>query len=58
MRVRLQLDPAGKVTHLDIVKSSGSQTADQEAKLALYKWEFEPRPTRKPDVVEFDLVWR
>ena len=58
MRVRLTLDTTGKVTHLDIIKSSGSQTADQEAKLALYKWEFDPRPKRKPDVVEFDLVWR
>jgi TonB family protein len=58
MRVRLHLDSAGKVTKLDIVKSSGSETADQEAKLALYKWEFDPRPKRIPDMVEFDLIWR
>jgi len=58
MRVRLHLDSAGKVTKLDIVRSSGSQTADQEAKVALYDWQFDPRPKRVPDTVEFDLVWR
>jgi TonB family protein len=58
MRLRVHLDRAGKVKNLIIARSSGSKTADQEVKLAVYEWEFEARPNRNPDVMEFDLVWR
>ena len=58
MRLRLHLDRAGKVQNFVITRSSGSKTTDQEVKLAVYEWEFEPRPGRNPDVMEFELVWR
>jgi len=58
MRLRVDLDRAGKVKNLIIARSSGSKSADQEVKLAVYEWEFEPRPNRTPDVMEFDVVWR
>jgi len=53
--VRVHIQPDGSVRRVDIVKSSGSVTADQEVKVALYEWWFEPA---KDNVVEFPIVWR
>jgi TonB family protein len=61
MKLRVRLDDAGKVAKLDVVKSTGSTTADQEVKIAVYQWEFGPDPKGKPkgpDVVEFEIIWR
>lgn len=52
-RVHIHLD--GSVRRVEIVKSTGSPAADQEVKVALYQWWFEPT---KEDVVEFPITWR
>ena len=52
--VRVHIHTDGTVRRVDIVKSSGSVSADQEVKLALYEWWFEPT---KDNVVEFSVVW-
>jgi TonB family protein len=53
--VRVHIHADGSVRRVEIVKSSGSVSADQEVKVALYEWWFEPA---KDDVVEFPIVWR
>jgi TonB family protein len=53
--VRVHIHGDGSVRRVDIVKSSGSPSADQEVKVALYQWWFEP--TRE-NVVEFPIAWR
>ena len=60
MRLLLLLDEAGKVKKVEIVKSTGSESADQAVKLALYQWEFEKRPAGKtgPDIVRLEIFWR
>ena len=55
MVVRVHVNADGSVRRVDIVKPSGSESADQEVKIALYRWWFEPT---KEDVVEFPIVWR
>jgi TonB family protein len=62
MVVRLHVDPSGDVRLVDIVKSTGSPSADQEVKVTLYQWWIQP--PRDPhgvalaDVVEFPITWR
>jgi TonB family protein len=62
MLVRLRIDAAGEVRKVDIVRSSGSASADQAVKVALYQWRVEPKRDRAGraigDVVEFPIVWR
>jgi TonB family protein len=53
--VRVHIHGDGSVRRVDIVKSTGSAAADQEVKVALYQWWFEPT---KDDVVEFPITWR
>jgi TonB family protein len=53
--VRVHIHSDGSVRRVDIVKSSGSSSADQEVKVALYQWWFEP--TRE-SVMEFPIEWR
>jgi TonB family protein len=55
MRVRVHIHTDGTVRRVDIVRSSGSPAADQEVKVALYQWWFEPT---KEEEVEFSIVWR
>lgn len=55
MIVRMHIHGDGSVRRVDIVKSTGSAAADQEVKVALYQWWFEPT---KEDVVEFPITWR
>ena len=62
MVVRLSVDAAGQVRRVDIVRSTGSASADQEVKVALYQWWVEP--ARSPtgvataDTIEFPITWR
>lgn len=56
MLVRVRLDGEGAVRMVDILKSTGSDSADQAVKVALYQWWFEPRKGGE-DVVEFPIVW-
>ncbi len=61
MKLRVRIDNAGKAANVDIIKPTGSATADQETKLAVYQWEFGPDPKPKPgavDIVEFEIIWR
>jgi len=62
MVVRLHLEPDGEVAKVDIVKSSGSESTDQEVKVALYQWWVEPpknpHGVSLADVVEFPIIWR
>jgi TonB family protein len=53
--VRAHLNGDGSVKRVEIVKSTGSASADQEVKVALYQWWFEPT---RDDVVEFPMMWR
>jgi len=55
MRVRVHIHSDGSVRRVDVIKSTGSPAADQEVKVALYQWWFEPT---KEDEVEFSIVWR
>ncbi|MEA2709050.1 MAG: hypothetical protein QOF78_1651 [Phycisphaerales bacterium] len=55
MIVRVHVHGDGSVRRVDIVKSSGSAGADQDVKVALYQWWFEP--TRE-NVVQFAVTWR
>ncbi len=60
MELRVHLNPDGKVKKVDIVKSSGSESADQEVKVAVYQWLFAPRRVKSnaPDIVSFEIDWR
>jgi TonB family protein len=62
MVVRVQVEASGAVRNVDIVKSSGSRSADQEVKVALYQWWIEPPKNKRgvalADVVEFPILWR
>jgi TonB family protein len=62
MIVRIHVERSGDVRKVDIVKSTGSQSADQEVKVALYQWWFEPPKNNAgvalADVVEFPIIWR
>ena len=53
--VRVHIHTDGAVRRVDIVKPSGSPSADQEVKVALYQWWFEPTDE---NVVEFPITWR
>jgi len=55
MTVRVHIHTDGTVRRVDIVKPTGSPAADQEVKVALYQWWFEPT---KDTEVEFSIVWR
>jgi TonB family protein len=62
MLVRLRIDGDGDVRYVEILRSSGSPSADQAVRVALYQWWVEPKKDRagRPvgDVVEFPIVWR
>jgi TonB family protein len=62
MVVRMYVESSGEVRRVDIVKSTGSDSADQEVKVALYQWWIEPPKDKRgvalADVVEFPIVWR
>ena len=59
MVVRLSVDPSGSVRRVEIVKSTGSATADQDVKVALYQWWVEPAKNGAGvDTIEFPITWR
>lgn len=62
MVVRLSVDAAGQVRRVEIVKSTGSATADQDVKVALYQWWVEPAKgpagVATADTIEFPITWR
>jgi TonB family protein len=62
MVVRLQVEASGAIRDVNIVTSSGSRSADQEVKVALYQWWIEPPKDKRgaalADVVEFPILWR
>jgi TonB family protein len=55
MLVRLNVRADGSVRKVDILSSSRSASVDQEVKVALYQWWFEPA---KDDVVTFPILWK
>ena len=61
-KVRVRVDTEGAVRQVDILKSSGSESADQAVKVALYQWWFEPKKDEAGNaiasVVTFPIVWR
>ena len=62
MAVRIHVESNGAVRQVEIVKSTGSDSADQDVKVALYQWWFEPPKDKAgvalADVVEFPIIWR
>ncbi len=62
MRVRVHIDANGAVAKVDIIKSSGSEGADQAVIVALYQWWFEPARDSSghaiPSEATFPIVWR
>ncbi len=59
--LRVWIDAAGKVTNVQIEKSSGSNEVDQPCRVALYDWWIEPakdasgRPV--PSTMRWYLEW-
>ena len=60
--LKVAVDATGKVTDVDVVKSSGSNEVDQPCRVAMYDWWFEPKKdaTGKavPDVFQFTISFR
>ena len=54
-------DASGKVTGVEVAKSSGSTAIDQPCRRAMYDWWFEPKKGREgtplPDHFQFTIVW-
>ena len=43
VELKVRVDPTGKVTNVDIARSSGSNDIDQPCRVAMYDWWFEPK---------------
>jgi TonB family protein len=60
--LKIDIDATGKVTGVNIVKSTGSNAIDQPTRVAVYDWWFEPRKDddghSTPDQVQFTIAWR
>jgi TonB family protein len=60
--LKIDIDETGKVTGVDVVKSSGSNEIDQPTRVAVYEWWFEPKKNSLgqpiPDQVQFSIFWR
>lgn len=60
--LKVAVDPTGKVTDVNVLRSSGSNEIDQPCRVAMYEWWFEPkkgsdgRPV--PDVFQFAINFR
>jgi TonB family protein len=61
MVLKITIDATGKVTAVDVIRSTGSNLVDQPVKIAMYQWWFEPPkgPDGKPvgDTVMFPISW-
>jgi TonB family protein len=60
--LKVAVDPTGKVTDVEVVKSSGSNEVDQPCRVAMYDWWFEPKKDAAgkavPDVFRFTISFR
>lgn len=60
--LNITIDETGKVTNVEVEKSSGSNDIDQPTRVAVYDWWFEPRKDATgravPDEVQFTIGWR
>ena len=62
MVLKVVTDDTGKVTKVEVLKSTGSRLVDQPVTVAMYQWWFEPpvgadgKP--KADVIVFPITWR
>ena len=43
--LKISIDASGKVTSVDVVRSTGSTLIDQPVKVSMYEWWFEPPTT-------------
>ncbi len=60
--LNIQIDETGKVTGVEVAKSSGSNEIDQPTRVAVYDWWFEPKVNASglavADEVQFTISWR
>jgi TonB family protein len=60
--LKVAVDATGKVTDVDVIKSSGSNEIDQPCRVAMYDWWFEPKKDAAghavPDVFQFTISFR
>jgi TonB family protein len=60
--LKVAVDATGKVTDVDVVRSSGSNEIDQPCRVAMYEWWFEPKKDARgrpvPDVFKFTISFR
>ena len=60
--LRVAIDATGKVTGVDVVRSSGSNEIDQPCRVAMYDWWFEPKKNAAghavPDRFDFTIGFR
>jgi TonB family protein len=60
--LKVAVDATGKVTDVDVIKSSGSNEIDQPCRVAMYDWWFEPKKDAGghavPDVFQFTISFR
>ena len=61
MVLKISIDATGKVTDVNVVRSTGSDLVDQPVKIAMYQWWFEPTKTAggQPigDTVMMPISW-
>ena len=60
--LKVAVDPTGKVTDVNVLRSSGSNEIDQPCRVAMYEWWFEPKKDAAghavPDVFQFTISFR
>lgn len=60
--LQIDIDATGKVTGVEITKSSGSNEIDQPTRVAVYDWWFEPKKNAEglpvSDQVQFTISWQ
>jgi TonB family protein len=60
--LKVAVDETGKVTDVEVLKSSGSNEIDQPCRVAMYDWWFEPKKDTDghavPDVFQFTISFR
>lgn len=60
--LKVAVDASGKVTDVNVLRSSGSNEIDQPCRVAMYDWWFEPKKNATghpvPDVFQFTISFR
>lgn len=60
--LQVHIEPSGRVSNVEIVRSSGSIAVDEPTRNAVYQWEFEPARDKQGhpirDVVSFTIEYR